>query len=264
TTDAARPSALARPFVGSEQRADLAREAREILGRIRRAAEPEPISAGDLSVAAPPLRVPALQVTPSAASREAPAAADRPIDSLPHALKTFAATLAGPVEAYEWVRNTVRPDFYYGAMKGPAEAYLEGSANDADSAALLVALLRAKAIPARFVRGTVEVPSATLRALTGTAAAEQAVRVLDRAGIPHEAVLGAGGIASVRMERVWVEAYLPYANYRGTGLDAQGKVWVPLDPGFKALPSPQGLDVARVLGFDARTFLDTYLSGPQA
>ncbi|PYQ46369.1 MAG: hypothetical protein DMF78_26495, partial [Acidobacteria bacterium] len=118
-------------------------------------------------------------------------------------------------------------------------------------------------MPARYVRATVEVPARTLQALTGTSSAEQAVRVLDRAGIPHEVVLGAGSIASVKLGRIWAEAYLPYANYRGAVLDAQGKVWVPLDAAFKRLQAPRGLDVVRELELDPREVLDSYLSAPQ-
>jgi hypothetical protein len=45
--------------------------------------------------------------------------------------------------------------------------------------------------------------------------------VLDRAGITHQAALGERGLTIVQVERVWVEACVPYANYRGTILDGQ-------------------------------------------
>jgi hypothetical protein len=191
------------------------------------------------------------------------AAPDRPIDAIPETLKAAAATLDGPVAVYEWVRNNVRPDFYYGVLKGPVQTYLEQSANDADTASLLIALFRAKGVPARYARATVEVPAATLQSMTGTGSVGQAVRVLERAGIPHEVVLGVTAVSTVRMERVWAEVYLPYANYRGTSLDAQGKVWVPLDPGFKHIGTPNGIDVVSDLGLDPRQTLDAYLEGAQ-
>src|SRR5262249_53855919 len=71
---------------------------------------------------------------------------------------------------------------------------------------------------------------------------------------------GAGGVASVKLGRVWAEAYIPYSNYRGAILDAQGKSWFPLDAGFKKLQAPGGLDVVKVLGFDPRGTLDDYLA----
>jgi len=235
-------------------RENAIREAREILARIAKASEPEPISTTNLSVAAPMLAPLMGQGAP---------AADRPIDAIPETLKTFAASLDGPVAVYEWVRNNVRPDFYFGVLKGPVQAYLEQSANDADTASLLIALFRAKGVPARYARATVELPAATLQSLTGTGSITQAVRVLERAGIPHEVVLGASAVSAVRMERVWAEVYLPYANYRGTSLDAQGKVWVPLDPGFKQIGTPGGIDVVADLGLDPRETLDAFLAGAQ-
>src|SRR5262249_13948998 len=94
--------------------------------------------------------------------------------------------------------------------------------------------------------------------------AEQAVRALERAGIPHETVLGGGGIAAVRIERIWVEAYIPYANYRGALLDPHGALWVAMDPGLKRLQPVQGMDVVAELGFDPRATLDQYLAALQA
>jgi RHS repeat-associated protein len=248
--------------------AALAREASEIVEKLLEASRREPLSAGELKVRPPKLTPPSL--TPAAAEAPAPAVAvvataatETPVGPVPQILREAAAALSGPVEVYEWVRNNVRPEFYHGVMKGPVETYLEQSGNDADTASVLVEMLRAKGIPARYVRGAAVLPEATLRAMTGTVTAEQGVRVLDRAGIPHDPpVLGGGAIASVRVERVWVEAYVPYANYRGAPLDAHGKLWIPLDPAFKRLASPRGLDVVRELGFDARATLDGYLAEP--
>ncbi|HEY2944840.1 MAG TPA: DUF6531 domain-containing protein, partial [Vicinamibacteria bacterium] len=255
--------------VPHEARADaaLAREAHDIVDRLLEASRREPLSAGELKIrppalAPPPLDPPAI-AAPRSAVAAATAAAETPVGPVPQVLRDAAAALAGPVEVYEWVRNNVRPEFYHGAMKGPVETYLEQSGNDADTASLLAEMLRAKGVPARYVRGVAVLPAATLRAITGTTTPEQAVRVLDRAGIPHDPpILGGGTIASIRMERVWVEAYVPYANYRGAPLDVQGKLWIPLDAAFKRLSTPRGLDVVRELGFDARSTLDAYLAGP--
>src|SRR2546422_1876135 len=261
---AARPSAAPR-----EARADaaLAREASAIVDKLLEASRREPLSAGELKVRPPALAPPPLDIPTVAAPRPAvaaaTAAAETPVGPVPQVLRDAAAALTGPVEVYEWVRNNVRPEFYHGGMKGPVETYLEQSGNDADTASLLVEMLRAKGVPARYVRGAAVLPASTLQKITGTATPEQGVRVLDRAGIPHDPpVLGGGAIASIRVERVWVQAYVPYANYRGAPLDAQGKLWIPLDPAFKRLPTPRGLDVVQELGFDARSSLDPYLAGP--
>ncbi|HEY7510087.1 MAG TPA: transglutaminase family protein, partial [Vicinamibacteria bacterium] len=232
-------------------------EAGRLLDRIERAARREPISADELPVAAPTLVPPSLGVASGAATTV-------PIGAIPQTLKDAADALPNVVEAYEWVRNAVAPEFYYGVMKGPVQAYLEQAGNDADTASVLVEMLRAKGVPARYVRGIVEMRASAITPLVGTASVEQAVRVLERAGIPHEVVLGAGGVASVKLERIWVEAYLPYANYRGAILDAQGKVWLPLDAAYKPLAAPSGVDIAESFGFDAEAAWADYLAAEQS
>jgi RHS repeat-associated protein len=246
-------------------------EARAIQDRLEEAARREPISAGDLKIKAPSLVPPVILSDPvrspgseGSLASEGPLALDAPIGPVPTVLAEAAAALDGPVAVFEWVRNNIRPELYQGSMKGPVATYIERSGNDADTSAVLVEMLRAKGIPARYVRGTAQVPAETLNALVGTASVEQAVRALERAGIPHEVVSGGSGVAAVRLERVFVEAYVPYANYRGTSVDAQGKAWVPLEPHFKRLEAPRGFDPVEQLGFDPRALLDSYLTALQA
>ncbi|MGD8895882.1 MAG: transglutaminase domain-containing protein, partial [Acidobacteriota bacterium] len=235
-------------------------EALALVRRLRAASRTEPLSLGELTVRAPEVQAPALSVGPGTdmLSGDAP-----PIGSIPPELRQQAETLGGPVEIYEFVRNGVRPAFYHGAMKGPLQTLLEGSGNDADTASLLIALLRAKGLPARYVRGTVDIPAAAAVALTGTTSPERALRVFQRAGIPVEPLSGGGGIAALRAERVWAEAYLPFANYRGVLLDTFEKTWVPLDAAFKRLEPSAGLDV-RGLGFEAEAVFDDYLAAPSS
>ena len=145
-------------------------------------------------------------------------------------------------------------------MKGEVQTYLEGSGNDADTASLLVQLLRAKGIPARYVRATVESRADAVMSLTGTSTIQAALRVFERGGIPHEAILGGGGVLSVKYDRVFVEAYLPYGNYRGTLKDDRGKVWVPLDPGFKRQRATVPPITLASLGFDAKATWRDYLT----
>jgi transglutaminase-like putative cysteine protease len=250
-------------------RAGLRAEAQALVGRLELAARREPLSSA-LRFRAPELQAPALPalsapgpdallVTPEESALTA--GAGTVIGPVPQVLRDLAASLSGPLEIYAWVRRNIASEFYYGVLKGAEQTYRERGGNDADVAALLVQLLRAKGFPARFVTGQAELPIATLQRLVGTnGTPEQAVRVLERAGIPHETVAAGGGIGSVKLARVWAEAYLPYVNYRGLELDAHGKAWVPLDAAFKPLVAPTGLDVVRELGFDPRATFDAYLT----
>src|SRR6266508_4651398 len=124
-----------------------------------------------------------------AAARTAEASA---IGVIPDRLEQVAAGFDSPLQVYAWVRNNVAPELYHGFMKGPLQTYLDGSGNDADTASLLVALLRAKGFPARYARGTVTVTANRLKALTGAATVELAVRVRELGGIAHEVAPGAG------------------------------------------------------------------------
>lgn len=252
---------------GTSTRDGLRAEARTLAARLELAARREPLSS------ALRFRTPELQAPPLPVVAEPDAALSAPDESgltagtgtvigpVPQVLRDLAANLAGPLEIYAWVRQNIASEFYYGVLKGAEQTYNERAGNDADTAALLVQLLRAKGFPARFVSGQAELPIATLQKLVGTnGTPEQAVRVLERAGIPHETVAAGGGIGSVKLARVWAEAYLPYVNYRGLELDAHGKAWVPLDAAFKPLVAPSGIDVVRELGFDPRAAFDAYLA----
>ena len=231
-----------------------------LLRRLRAASRPEPLSDGELKTRIPALApaTPALSPVTHVAPGEEP-----PIGTIAPEVRQKAASFSGPIEAYEWVRHAIRPELYHGVMKGPLQTLLEASGNDADTAGLLIALLRARGIPARYVRGTVEIGAALAVAITGTSTPERALRAFTRAGVPTEPVAGPGGLAAIRVERVWAEAYVPYANYRGAILDAFEKTWVPLDAGLKRLDVPGGYDV-RSVGFDPLQTFDDYLTAPPA
>jgi len=76
-----------------------------------------------------------------------------------------------PVRIYEFVRNDLDYEVYWGLMKGPEGALLSGGGNDYDLSALLVSLLRTSGYRARFVRGRVSLPSLDAVGITGAAEA---------------------------------------------------------------------------------------------
>lgn len=61
-----------------------------------------------------------------------------------------------PVNIYEYVKNNIETEWYWGCMKGAEETLRQGVGNDCDQATLLVALFRASGYPARYVRGVIE------------------------------------------------------------------------------------------------------------
>ena len=141
-----------------------------------------------------------------------------------------------PVEIYEWVKNNISTEWYWGMMKGAEETLLQKSGNDADQAALLVALLRSAGYPARYIHGVIDfIPGIErLQNLTGIEDPRNIARFFQKAGIPVQTVVAGGRIANLQIEHIWVESYIPYANYRGAIIDEYGKTWLGLDTSIKA------------------------------
>jgi len=71
-----------------------------------------------------------------------------------------AAELGTAQAMYEFVRNECEFQPYYGSQKGSVETLRQRAGNDYDLASLLIALLRASGIPARYGEGVVEMPAA--------------------------------------------------------------------------------------------------------
>ena len=81
-----------------------------------------------------------------------------------------------------------------------------------------------------------------------------------KAGIPYEPVISGGKIANFRIEHIWVETLIPYANYRGAVIDEHGKHWVPVDTSIKAAGYLQNTPVNVLDNISLDTFEQTFLS----
>ncbi|NLT09659.1 MAG: transglutaminase family protein [Ruminococcus sp.] len=151
----------------------------------------------------------------------------------PAAIKSLADKLGSAKEIYLFVKNNVVNEAYAGSKKDPSITLEQLGGNDIDQAALLVSLLRAKGIPARFISGTVRITPEQAVELTGAADASSAGRIL-AARYKNTARLNHNGqLVGFKMSHTWVEAYIPYTDYRGAGNAKGGSVWVQLDPSFK-------------------------------
>ncbi|MFA5904202.1 MAG: hypothetical protein WC836_09725, partial [Desulfobacula sp.] len=113
-------------------------------------------------------------------------------------------------------------------------------------------------MPARYVRGTVEAPAARAMNWLGVDDAATAGSILATAGMEGVNIMNGDEVVAVRFKHVWVEAYIPYANYRGIPADGTGKMWVPMDPSFKNYTYQTGVDILTEMGFDAKAFIDNY------
>jgi hypothetical protein len=73
-------------------------------------------------------------------------------------------------------------------------------------------------------------------------------------------IVNGSTVVAVRCARVWVEAYVPFGNYRGVPNDNSGKTWVPLDPAFKETLIVPGEDILAAMGMNVTNFLRQYIA----
>jgi hypothetical protein len=155
-------------------------------------------------------------------------------------ISTLAQTLNwNPVSIYEYVKNNIETEWYWGCMKGAEDTLKQKSGNDCDQAALLIALLRASGFPSRYVRGTIEFfagrdkPIGKVKNLLGIEDPWKIAAFLQTAGIPYTPVIEGGTVSNFRIEHIWIESEIPYANFRGAIIDDRGKTWLGLDTSIK-------------------------------
>ena len=149
-------------------------------------------------------------------------------------IQALASSLGGnPLAIYNWVHDNIRFVPTYGSVQGSGMTLEAKSGNPFDTASLLIALLRASNVPARYVVGTVQVPvGKVLNWLGGVQNASVAQKLLSVGGIPNVGLSQGTQITHIRMEHVWVEAWVDYIPSRGTKPGA-GDTWLPLDASFK-------------------------------
>jgi RHS repeat-associated protein len=148
------------------------------------------------------------------------------------AIRALADSLGhSPARIFEYVANQIDFQPYYGSLKG-AVATLESRAGNAtDQASLLIALLRASNIPARYVRGEISFPDdGRLPGWVGARTQQAAAAILRQGQVP---ATYSTATSEVEFTHVWAEACVPYGNYRGAAVDLTGHRWIPLDPSFK-------------------------------
>lgn len=179
-------------------------------------------------------------------------------------VQALATSLGGsPLAIYNWVHDNIELVPTYGSIQG-SRMTLEGKRGNAfDAASLLVALLRAANVPARYVLGTIEVPVPTLlNWLGGVASAREAQQLLGVGGIPNVGLLQGGQITHVRLEHVWVEAWVDFVPGRGAQ-PGSGDSWVPLDPSFKQIELTPDRGIVAAVPFDVEAVWAQMTSGGQ-
>lgn len=172
-------------------------------------------------------------------------------------IKAKAAELNyNPVKIYNWVRNNIEFVPTYGSIQGANMCLQTKQCNAFDTASLLIALLRASNIPARYVYGTIELPIEKVMNWVGRFTdANAALTLIASGGIPVKGLTSGGKIVAVQMEHVWVEGWVDYIPSRGAR-HKEGDTWIPLDASFKQYNYTQGIDIKSAVPFDAQSFID--------
>jgi hypothetical protein len=166
-----------------------------------------------------------------------------------------------PIKIYEFVRNNFEYEPYYGSLKGSQETLIQKAGNDFDQASILIALLRASNIPARYVYGTIEMPiEKFINWVGGVTDPNTAAMILATAGVPGKLLTEGGKIKYVQFEHCWVEAYVPYGNYRGAVRDDSITTWIPLDPSFKQYDYKRGMDLYTAMGINGEQYIQDYIT----
>lgn len=170
-----------------------------------------------------------LPATPTAADLAATEDAQ-----ITQAIKDQAASLKNnPAKIYAWVRNNIAYVPTFGSIQGSHVTLKNRQGNAFDTASLLVALLRAANVPARFVYGTIEVPADKASNWVGGVRDGWAAQDLwSQGSVPTVVVTGGGVPKSVKLEHVWVEAWVDQVPSRG-GVNKSGDAWLPLDASYK-------------------------------
>ncbi len=168
-----------------------------------------------------------------------------------------------PIQIFEFVQLQIDTDWYHGAMRGAEGTLAQRAGNAEDQASLLIALLRASSIPARYVHGVIQLDDATITGYLGVETMSAALAILQAAGIPHEGVIQGGSIRAVRLSHTWVSAKVPYANYRGAVVDRSGAIWLPLLPALKAYEYSNPENLLETAGVNASDVRSRFLAANQ-
>lgn len=178
------------------------------------------------------------------------------------AIKDQASALGNnPVKIYNWVRNNISFIPSYGSIQGSDMTLQNKRGNAFDTASLLIAMYRAAGIPARYVYGTIDVPAAKVMNWVGGVTKPEAVQsLLGQGGIPNIGLISGGAISAIRMEHVWVEAYVDYTPSRGA-VHKNPNTWMPIDASFKQYEFTNGMDLKTNVIFDGQALLTQIQQG---
>jgi transglutaminase-like putative cysteine protease len=160
-----------------------------------------------------------------------------------------------PVKIHRWVHNNVKYLPTHGSVQGADLTRQTKQGNAFDTSGLLIALLRAANIPARYVYGTIEMPVESVMNWQGTSTPEASLQIASQGGIPSAGNISGGAVSKVQLEHIWVEAWVDYVPSRGA-INKVGDSWVPLEATIKPTQNIPGLDFKTAVPFNAEAIFN--------
>ena len=156
-------------------------------------------------------------------------------------MKALADELKTPLNVYSYIKNKVNYECYSGSRKGAVATFESNAGNDVDQASLLIAMLRYLKYPAKYVTGKAVIDANQAMKLTSADDIKSAGTILASSGRPVMALITGGKTVGFVVEQTWVEACVPYTDYRGAGNNSGDKMWVALDTSVKEYTRVKGL-----------------------
>ena len=126
---------------------------------------------------------------------------------------------------------------------------------------LLFNACKAEYIPPFSMIGTIEVPTPQLlNWVGGIQNMDAAQNLMGQGGIPNVALTKGGVDVALRMEHVWVEAYVDYVPSRGV-VNKTPDTWIPLDAAYKINQYTAATNVQQAVPFDAQALITAAQQG---
>jgi RHS repeat-associated protein len=189
-----------------------------------------------------------LNLPPQPVATVSPAANDTPtpddlaatnIVQLSPDIRALAASLGNsPAALYAYVYNNIHYVPYILEMQNSEAVLWSGRGNDADQSTLLIALLRAAGVPARYVNATIDIAYADAVNWVGAKDNAGALTILKAAytgSVDFPSVATDTG-TQFQILHTWVEAWVD----NGAG---GGPVWVDMSPSLKKQTFQPGLEI---------------------
>lgn len=132
-----------------------------------------------------------------------------------------------PLAIYNYV-NQLPSQLYWGQKKSLSATLLNGG-NAVDKARLLSELFIAAGFNAHVVDGVANVSVDRLQEFLGLTNSDDIIQTLNQTGQSFTIEKLNGDLHNLKIRHAWVDAELPFKNYRGHGVENDARDWVSLD-----------------------------------